>query len=119
VLRDVEIARNHVLENLDVGIGMATSVLLADAGGSRNVVERVSLRDNDCFTPPGFGRLNSGFFLSGAQLVLGAGGASDADHHDGLVVERNVLDGVATGALVFAGYVGAAETAAEDGGPTT
>src|SRR5262249_27058213 len=60
---------------------------------------------NEVFTPPGFGRRNSALFVSGAELFLGAGGRSSGDHVDGVDIERNLLDGVTSGAFVVAGYL--------------
>jgi hypothetical protein len=105
VLHAVDIGRNRIVENLDVGLGLSSSCLLAGGVGNRNRVEAMRFHDNEFFTPPGFGRTSSGFFVSGAQLALGAGGASDGDRVDGVAIENNTAEGVAVGLLAVGGYV--------------
>ncbi len=97
--RDIEIARNRVVENLDVALGLSSSCLLAGGVGNRNRASEVRFRDNELFTPATFGRMNSGLFVSGAQLALGAGGSSVGDRVDGVTIEGTDADGVGGGGV--------------------
>lgn len=105
VVRDLEVARNRIVENRDVALGISSSCLLDGGAGSGNRLDGIRFRDNEVFTPQGSGRRNSALFVSGAELFLGAGDRSAGDHVDGVDIERNLLDGVTSGAFVVAGYL--------------
>ncbi|HYC24349.1 MAG TPA: hypothetical protein VEI94_16685 [Candidatus Bathyarchaeia archaeon] len=100
-LDDLEISGNQIIENLDVGILTSTTQPLDSGPTARNLVQGVRIADNTLRSPPDFGRLNSGIYASGGQVF--SGGTSDGDRFEGLTIERNVVDGYATGLQIYGG----------------
>jgi hypothetical protein len=100
-LEDLEISGNQIIENLDVGILTSTTQPLDSGPTARNLVQGVRIADNTLRSPPDFGRLNSGIYASGGQVF--SGGTSDGDRFAGLTIERNVVDGYATGLQIYGG----------------
>jgi len=100
-LVDLEVIDNVIETPLDVGILVSTTQPLAAGRTARNRIERLRFAGNVITAPRDLARSNTGFFLTGGEILFG--GESFDDLFTELTLEDNTVSGLATGMLLVAG----------------
>jgi hypothetical protein len=100
-LVDLDVIDNVVEAPLDVGILASTTQPLASGRTARNRIERARFAGNVITAPRDLARSNTGFFLTGGEVLVG--GESFGDLFAELTLEDNTVSGLATGMLLVAG----------------